>query len=386
MSRSHYRKLAFLTAAVLMLGTTDVTQALSLPKIKSHDLVNEGSRLHVSGPDPYITFEPYRSESSGRFLLFNLHIENLPDNLDAVPFELFFSALSPAPHAKTNDLVFDPRYRVRLSVARPEFQSGETWFAVPLPDDRPPSSQLRLDFERCADCSIEVLSHPKVVLSAPDDMTIAKITRIYNGVNKLDKEGLTLPLTNWELHDMEGDLRSLSVTGLDPFMISPVIDISTKDLAGIAVTLSRTQVANSDYLDFQLFYATEHHGFRADASALVRVKAQTSNQYRFFIPLNHLSEEQPADHIVERIRFDFLPEESANLWRVKAVKAINRAQMADYQPLTPPQILINKQQRAGKRQLLVNVMKKIINDTAFTLFYLLLLASTAVLFWRRFKI
>ena len=377
--------LGLFTATLLLLGVADVTYGLSLPQITTHDFVSDGSKLHVSGPDPYLTFEPYTSESNGQFLQLNLRIDNLPESLDPVPFELFFSASSSAPHVSSNDLVFDPRYRLRIQVPRSQFMQDETWFTVPLPEVRPRSAQFRLDFERCDPCSVTVLSHPKVVLTASNDILLADVTRVYNGVRRLDKDRLTLPLTGWDLHDMEGDLTGLSSTGLDPFITSPVIDLSTEELGGIVVTLSRALAAASDYLDFQLFYATERHGFRADASTLVRLETDLSNQYRFFIPLRFLSEERPNDQIVERIRIDFLPEASNNLWHIKEIMAISKDTLADYEALTPALILVNKQQRAGKRQLLLNVVTKITTDLPFTLFYLILLIGTSAVVWRRFK-
>ncbi|GHA02111.1 hypothetical protein GCM10008090_09220 [Arenicella chitinivorans] len=363
------------------------THALSLPETEIHDFIREGSVLRVTGPDPYITFTPFEADQNGHFLLLNLRLEDLPPNLNSVPLELFFSANSPGPQTQSDKMEFDPRYRIRMHVPRSEFTQPATWLVVPLPDKRPPSSKFRLDFERCNTCSVAVLSHPKVVHSTPTDNPSVQPTRIYNGVTKVPDDGLALPLTNWQLHDMDGDINGLSVTGLDPFVTSPVIDLSTENLGGITVTLSRTQPAASDYLDFQLFYATERHGFRADASTMVRIKADVSEQYNLVIPLRFLSEEQPADHIIERVRLDFLPEASNNHWRIQNVKAISKTQLAQFKssPATT-KIQTNKQQRAGKRQLLINVLRKITADWPFTLFYLVLLITTGIAFWRRFKV
>ena len=174
------------------------------------------------------------------------------------------------------------------------------------------------------------------------------------------------------------------MNGKDPFIVSPLIDADTQQLGGVRFALNATEVEAAQ-LDFQLFYATERHGFVESASTLIRVPASSGPEITFAIPLAFLGAEFPKTTLLERLRLDFDSALSNASWQLLSVDVLDQTEMAKHQSLIPERMLQNKQQRARGVGLVIKSLKKVVSDPGFTVGYLLLLIITTLGFWRVYR-
>jgi len=104
-------------------------------EIISNDLIeNSKSQYTVTGPDPYIIFNPQQLESNARTLFLDLG-----KDIENKPLELFFNS---------DDDVFNPGYKISFTVDN--FPIG---LVIPQEVTLSSRTRLRLDVNQCSGCT-----------------------------------------------------------------------------------------------------------------------------------------------------------------------------------------------------------------------------------------
>ena len=370
------RKIAslfFLTLATWVI--TKTASALDSSGIDTHsiDRVSE-STYRISGKDPYLVLPPKRTDTAAKFLVLGIRMLSRPTEAKQT-YEVFFRS-----KVEDSARVFDPFYRLRFEAAE-----SEEVFALAIPDGglTPGQDYIRLDVDRCRACEFEITLYPEIVAEKPDDIPLVLPYRVYNGLNSISVDGLGISGQGWRANDLSAQDSYWQLDGIDPFLVSPPVDADTSALGGIRMVLE-TDVSTESNLDFQIFYATEQHGFVEQASSLLRIPNNPQGELEFVIPLEYLGSEHPRSVLLERIRIDFDSVHADARWRVAKIDLLHQKQMARLQGLIPDRLLQNKRQRAHGLALISKSIKKVISDLGFTIFYLLLLIATGFGFWRAF--
>jgi hypothetical protein len=96
-----------------------------------------------------------------------------------------------------------------------------------------------------------------------------------------------------------------------------------------------------------------------------------------------LSNEQPSDAVLERIRLD-IPEISGN-WALIEARLVHQEQRDNYMDKVPAQLLEMKQQRATGLSLIKKSLMNVFADIGFSISYLLLLILSAWLLVRAYR-
>jgi len=285
---------------------------------------------------------------------------------------------------KSDNDVFDSQYK--LSFNAPHYP-----IALALPNDISvtPSTRLRLDVNHCSTCLISFRT-PPILTQSPNDISLLEPTSVLNGAKQLDKNTNPIAINGWRLNDLSGDsgdLNNFEISGSDPFLVSPPLNISTQKLAGVFFKLKGPrsgQISN----DYQFFYQTERHPFTAHASSILRIQElKTSDSLdqtiEFMVPLHFLSTESPADLVLKRIRLD-LPEIPGK-WSLIESRLVHQSQASENNHLLPSQLYHIKQQRATGLAIVKKALLNIMSDLGFLISYLLLLSISCVILVRSYR-
>ncbi len=332
-------------------------------QIKINDLKPaSANQYEIVGNDPYIIFDAQQTKTEPDYLILNLG-----KDLKGVPLELFFNS--------END-IFDPYYK--LSFTAPEFPSA---LRIPKEVNLDNTTRLRLDITECDGCLIEFISRP-VLESESNDMEIVEATHTQNGIKRLIDSEPEILLEGWRMNDLNGKVSNFTVSGGDPYLVSPRLSTSTENLAAVYFKLKAPN-SGSSWNHYQLYYQTERHPFIAQARSAFQMADNTEEIVEFVVPLDYLSTEFPPSLIVERLRLD-LPEISG-AWSLLEVKLLHQDQYDEFKPLVPKQIFHTKQQRATGYGLINKVLNNLFSDLSFFLSYLLLIIVTAYFFFRAYR-
>jgi len=375
-----WKKLFSLIALIAISHHTPVfaiaTSSLELNGITAENV----NSFNIVGPDPYFIFSPLSDSEQPNFIVFNFKL-NASNRADKeIPMELFFK--SPASPAD----LFDPFYKLKFKINSSTIKDKGQSFALAMPNTLQFNSgdRMRLDLDKCQGCLVEMLSHPKLVSTPSTGTVIVEPYRAINGLNAVDTEGRKLSTLNWHLKGMNRASNALTISGGDPYIISPFLNSETGTLGGIYVEL--VAISNSQEIhDFQLFYATEFHGFTERASTFVSVKPDNANAIKFVVPLDFLHSGHPKSGLLDRIRLDFPQDQLGSKWRIEEIALMHKNQMADLEKLIPYRRLESKFHRPSKLGFIGQIIRKIASDLGFTLGYLLLLLLTGFGFWRAFR-
>ncbi|RBP48354.1 hypothetical protein [Arenicella xantha] len=376
--------LGLMCFALLSCLTTLDAFALSKPQLTLHDLAEQGSSLLVNGNDPFIITSPYSDARRLTHLLLNLQISDIAADRQQLRMELFFKPLA-QPTNTSSLTLFDPLYKIQFDVDKDIVSSNNRAFLIKLPKPMEPAdlNLIRLDIDGCLGCSISMLSHPKFVAEAPAGLLKVAAYRTLNGSSEVNVDGVGISLDDWSVHDLEKHAAYLEATGTDPYLVSPYLDLTTSNLGGVLVRLKAVS-GEPSLMDFQLFYATEAHGFTESASIRQRLPHDGKSNLAFVIPLPFLSEEQPARSLLERIRLD-LPGDSNAKWQLLESTILSKQQLKQNRQLIPRQMVSVKLQRATGFALLRNSAAKVLDDLGFVLAYITLLLVISLLFWRAYR-
>jgi len=353
--------------------------ALSVAPLEVHDIrAEDNSRYILTGPDSYFRFSAINNEERPRYLILNFKLESESD-YEFVKMELFFKARA------ADENHFDPFYRVRFNVDTAILSSQASAIAIAIPNTPTTGSRpMRLDIDSCKQCRFQLVSYPKLTSNLPANIKLIQPYNVINGLQEIPEEGQQLATENWLLKDLAHSASGVAIDGNDPFMISPLLDASTSEFGGILFDLTSTDISVKSY-NFQLFYATEFHGFTEQASTRVRAKSKETGSVKFVVPLEFLGKEHPKSVFLQRLRLDFPEDQSEAHWRLNNVTLLHRSQMEQYRTLVPKRRLEVKRQRATGFGLIRKVILRVFSDTTFILSYLILLLLTASGFWRYYR-
>jgi len=335
-------------------------------EIQFNDLIKLSENSYkVNGRDPYIVLPVDLIDHRDKYLYVNFG-----SNLVDTEIELFY---------KTKGAGFDPFYKASYIVQQ---FPAKLKLPIELLDQQ---KRLRLDLVDCDDCTIS-LSEPLSIGEVSTNESYISFSHIHKAPPSLPTNGYNIPLSDWRLNNLKGDLNHLKIDGDDPFIVSPKLHYRTNNFAGIYFEL-RSSEKKQKWNDFQLFYQTENHGFTSKAMTSVRIKSITENndteKTKFFIPMSFLSQELPADGLLKKIRLD-LPLSTAN-WSLIKAKLIQNDEYKTYQNYIPNKIFHFKHQRASGLGLIKKSLGKIWSDRAFTVSYLLLLIGIVLLALRAYR-
>ena len=340
----------------------------------------DNNNFNIVGPDPYFIFSPLNDVEQPNYIGLNFKFEAANRANNQIPMELFFK--SPV---NTKDH-FNPFYKLKFNIDPLTIKDKGQRFALAIPKTLAftGGDKMRLDLDDCQGCRIEMLDYPKLVSTPSTGTVIVEPYRMLDGLIAIDTTGRKLATLNWRLKDMNHSNNIHVVSGGDPYIISPLLDSKTANLSGVYVEL--VAISNQQQRsNFQLFYATEFHGFIERASTFVSVKPSDYGAVKFVVPLDFLNSGIPKNKSIQRLRLDFPQDQLGSKWRIEEITLIHKEQMADFQELIPHRRLENKFQRPSKLGFIGQIITKITSDLGFTLGYLLLLLLTGFGFWRAFR-
>ena len=167
-----------------------------------------GQQYVISGPDPYVIFNPKSTnDQHGRALIIDLG-----EDVKNTPLELFFES--------DND-VFNPHYK--LSFVADRFPS-----ALLIPDevDISASTRLRLDINQCSECTVNFKNIPALRYDLAG-LTLIEPERVQNGLKRLSESNLVITHDDWRLNSLNGVISDFEISGSDPYLVTPPLSIST---------------------------------------------------------------------------------------------------------------------------------------------------------------
>jgi len=300
----------------------------------------------VTGDDPYIVFQ-VQNDDEKKYL--NIDLGN---TLKDTELELFLS---------NNGDQFSPYFKAQFIV--PSFPAT---LEIPAELANLINTKLRLDINNCRNCTVKLASPPNLVSKVENQLI--RPSKSLNGIPNLSKDGKELIFGEWRLNHIKGNTRDFSVHGVDPFLVSPLFNFETSEIAGVYIDL-KSPKSTEVYDDYQLFYQTERHGFTSSAKTTVRFARKELNNISFFIPLNFLRSGQPKDNLIKRIRLD-LPLIDGN-WSLKSAKLVHINELQAYESLIPEQLVNIKQQRASGLGIIKASIVKVLTDRTFSISYIL---------------
>ena len=344
---------------VLLIAISNLTHA----QVIVNDVKEaNGQQYVISGPDPYVIFNPKSTDDQhGRALIIDLG-----EDIKNKPLELFFES--------DND-VFNPHYK--LSFVANHFPS-----ALLIPDgvDISASTRLRLDINQCSECAVDFKNVPSLKYDLTG-LTLIEPERVQNGLNTLSENNLVIPRDDWRLNSLNGVISSFEISGSDPYLVTPPLSISTDQLWAAYFKLKAPRTKEL-WTTFDLFYQTEQHLFMSKASSSIRIASDVGGAVEFAIPLDFLSKEQPSATMLERLRLD-IPNLSGQ-WAIIDAKLIHQNNANDFGGIVPSQLIHNKRQKAQGWGLLKKILRNITSDLGFTIAYFFLVVLTFVFFVRAY--
>jgi len=364
-----FARLQQLTMALIVsLALSNISIGQTAEQASSSDIVTNDlqttavGQYKVTGPDPYIIFNAQQQADLASHLVLDLGM-----GLSNMPLELFFSG--------KND-IFDPYYR--LNFIAPSFPVA---LALPQNVTLTSSPRLRLDVVQCPDCTIEFSDQAILSDSSADGVLVEPIS-VRNGTHKLAVDDKAITTNDWRLNDLNGSYSSFEISGNDPYIVSPRLDTSTHQFAGVYFKLKAPR-SGEIWNNYQLFYQTDRHPFTVQASSTLRIPDSQTSITEFMIPLEFLSKERPSDSVLERIRLD-LPEIPGQ-WAIIEARLIHQDRANQLKDLVPAQLSHTKRQRARRLSLLKKSLSNVASDLGFSICYALLLALTCFLFLRAYR-
>ena len=333
--------------------------------VKINDLVHQGQTSYQArGNDPYIVFSPIGTNRDSKFLLLDVASEQTITQL-----QVFF---------KQSGDSFDPSYRLDFKDIT---STGKLALKIPSSVFIAPESNLRLDIDGCTACVLEIGDS---INPSTSNKNLPELipSGVFNGVNSLPNAGLVVSAENWQFNAVTGSLTKFEISSHDPYLVSPKLSLGTDGLAALYVQLKAPDNHNI-HNDFQLFYATENHGFTEQASSHIRAQNVPGQKLELLFPLDFLSTQAPRGLTLEKIRLD-LPLISGS-WSLDKVSLISDTQLSEYTHLWPTQLIQNKTQRATGLSLIKKSISNIFSDTGFAVSYMVLIILISAGFVRAFN-
>jgi len=332
-------------------------------EIISNDLIeNSKSQYTVTGPDPYIIFNPQQLESNARTLFLDLG-----KDIENKPLELFFNS---------DDDVFNPGYKISFTVDN--FPIG---LVIPQEVTLSSRTRLRLDVNQCSGCTINFDSIP-ILKSGQAYATLVQPQAVQNGAHELTANQSIID-GQWRLNSLNGSYQNFEVSGADPYLVTPILNISTHMLEAVYFKI-KAPTSNEPWGNYQLFYQTEQHRFTSQANSSIRLANNNNDIVEFIIPLDFLSKEAPSVSILERLRLD-IPEAEGK-WSILELKLIHKDSIDQVKHLIPSLIIHNKKQKAKGLALVKKITRNITSDISFAISYILLLLLTFLFFRRAYRL
>lgn len=386
-----------LVAAVIRLtmfsacALAPLSHALEAEVISSSGVTRNTQGFKINGADPYFVFaiqDEVGAQQGPRELIVPLRITSTTMPKEKLSAELFTRQL--AVSSTTEQLNFDPFHKLRFQFNPQQLAA----LAIPIPVGLKLSDDalVRLDIDGCAGCQIQFTA-PAII--APENhranSTPAEVYRHLHGSADIPNGGLTVAISGWRHHDLQPLATTsnlLQVTGGDPYLTSPLLDVNSENLGGVLFELSYLGTAKRLH-DFQLFYATEQHRFIERASSIFRVAAD-DGQLKFYIPLHFLSTQFPAQQLLEQLRLDIASHsvnrgsQQRSKWGLSRVFLVSKAEHKQFRDFIPPALVNIKRQRPSKTQLVSEIMRKLGNDVGFLVSYLFVLIIFTGLLIRRY--
>ena len=333
--------------------------------LKTHHLKSqEENSYKVSGADPYLVLNPTGKAENAKFLLVNLNSAKPIKQL-----QLYFNPTADS---------FDPWYRLDFKEIK---KTGRIALKLPSSINLKSNTPLRVDIDACNACLIE-FSNTIQFSENNNDLEELSPTEVYNGIESVPSNGKTLALDDWQFNSINGSLEQFEIEAIDPYLVSPKLNLGTENLAAIYFQIQLPENSNISN-DFQLFYATENHGFSEQASSHIRAQNTSEAQLELLFPVDFLSQQIPSDRMLDRIRIDIPLISGA--WSVTNVSLISDSQFSEFEHLMPSQLIQNKRQKARGLSLIKNTVSNIFSDLGFSLSYLLLITLVSIGFFRAYK-
>jgi hypothetical protein len=285
---------------------------------------------------------------------------------DVVFFELFYKVVSDS----RESFKFDPNFRIKFKSTMGQIieQKG-IYLDLPQNITLLDQQALRLDIDGCGGCRLSTtesqlfttLNHSEI-----RENRITPIIRNHSGVATVEPAGIKLNLDDWNSNHISGGPSDFKLDGFDPFFVSPPLNISTQNLAGLYFKV-RSPFQTSAY---QVFYATESHQFIESASSILELPTNKDGVSEFFIPMRFLSEQQPIQNTLNRIRFDIVASDELKPqpWSVEELMVVPHSKFNHYKKYIPARLLQRKQQKSSVTQLLIGSIERVFSDLLFALF------------------
>ena len=340
---------------------------------KTHDMEPLGpTTFRVLGADPYIYSTPFSQPlQSIAGVLLDLSIDGNPG---MQPMQMYFA---------TDDRGWSEALSFRFTPPRDgkafiplHFYEGESIFP-----DGTSMVNLRLDVNRCESCILKVReavliqsATSELAAMMPTDLSEPDLPVLKPIAPDISQKG------SWVPHDIEIlDGNLFRVTGGDPFIESPDLDVLLSKVEGIHFRLQF--LGERRYQKMQLFWTSYSHPAFDEKSSILFNAVMQNDVADMYIPLRG---ELPRNEVLKKIRLDLMDAPGVS-FRILAARLVDRTNAALLQRIPVDLVYFPKIARYSKRILLFDVLQRLKKNTAFLFFLGLLMVGTAaamVWLWR----
>lgn len=348
-------------------------------EVGSNDLKPLGPFGYQIGPgDPYLVIRstalPEADSASNKSLILPIKLTKNSAQSESLKLEVFFAGRAKDTSNKSlSHIAFDARKRIEIQVNRVLWSAADG-IQINLPEGvkQELGAYIRVDFNDCTLCVIELQEN-----NAIDQTVPANILSLRRGLRPIGDVPRDISVDQWQFNDID---KEGAITGVDPFAISPKLDASTEDLAGIYFELIGAD-PNAAFAKFQTFFSTESHGFVEGASQYSMQTNEQGDYFQLYLPLDFLKSQTPQARILEQVRLDL----ESGMTSIK----INKAQLvpvsldAQFKEFRPKLLSQSKHQKASKRLIIKNIFKRFSQDLVFMVCYILALFLLATYLWRQ---
>ena len=314
----------------------------------------DGKQLSIS--EPFIWKVPPENTKSVTGLMLKYQIRDFPD---------FYR---PQVYYSTNLHLFSETFKYEFSI---KGQAENTLF---IPFDLLEDEALRavmLNFEDCPGCRIELSAFELVDTSESSEL-VTFIPEDYQSHREqkqqnLSTKGMRLQLEDFTLKDFKimGN-NQIEVTGLEPRMDSPALELPINEFAGVYLRL-KVPAAQKTGMYINLDWNTSRYGHRK--KMVTRWVGNDEKLAELFVPFEPISGEQWLNYFW--IRFEPSLGDKYSVEEIMVIPKRNKQMFAEF----TPSIANFPGGTSTPVGLITGGIKRMLQDWVFTLIYALLLAG-----------
>ena len=336
----------FLALVLFILLYPDFSVNARETSLNDLDEISQG-KYRVTGLDPYLLLNVSKDDIAYEGVLLTLNIENWSFKGGGEPSIQLFWADNVESISSKNMMRSD----LRGSVNRIYF---------PLKKVSDGASLLRVDFEQCLNCVIDVLAEPS---NEPDDLSTISLPtgfdqymRVYNGFD--------IDVLDWSSRNLKsnGD-GAFTYKTLDPQIFnSTPISVSTDIAKGIYLEFEYNNAGA--YQIYELFWYHQGLPVSGARSAHFLLERRDDEHYKVFLPFDRIYSKRKLLHL----RFDFEPFEGSAFKLLKS-RIVGVKEVDEYSSFIPERLYYVHSEAPPASVVKSAIVDKLNQDIGFFVFW-----------------